>query len=160
MTFTGNLFIKSLPSSYTSASLSTLFSPYGSIVSALVVKDPQTQRSKEFGFVSFRTPEEARSALEGIDGRMVDGRKVTVRLHEPKRVREGRLSGGSASASGKDGMDVNVIEKGVRELQVRSLHFFVTINSELTKREENLADLDNILVDSLSGSHNSCQVGS
>ena len=112
MTFTGNLFIKSLPSSYTSASLSTLFSPYGSIVSALVVTDPQTQRSKEFGFVSFKTPEEARSALEGIDGRVIDGRKVTVRLHEPKRVREGRLSGGSV----KDGMDV--VEKGVRELKV------------------------------------------
>ncbi|GAA5849955.1 hypothetical protein JCM5353_001672 [Sporobolomyces roseus] len=105
-----NLFIKSLPSTYTSSSLSTLFSPYGSIVSALVVTDPQTQRSKEFGFVSFRTSEEARNALEGIDGRLVEGRKVTVRLHEPKRVREGRLSGG-----------IEGLTEGIKELKTSTI---------------------------------------
>ncbi|GAA6064410.1 hypothetical protein JCM10212_001234 [Sporobolomyces blumeae] len=99
----GNLFIKSLPPSLTSSSLRSLFAPFGTIVSARVMTDPVTGQSKEFGFVSFTTADEARNALNEMDGKRIEARYVTVRVHEPKKVRQGRLSG----ATGQNGTRVS-----------------------------------------------------
>lgn len=92
----GNLFIKSLDPSLTSQDLYAAFAPYGQIVSARVMRNDQTGVSKEFGFVSFTTPAEASAALIGMDGAKLvgvegRGKHIVVRLHEPKKFREGRL---------------------------------------------------------------------
>ncbi|GAA5901727.1 hypothetical protein JCM6882_006051 [Rhodosporidiobolus microsporus] len=111
-----NLFIKSLPSTLLSPHLHALFSPYGQIVSARVMSDPSTGRSKEFGFVSFTTPSAAENARRAVDGQWVavvgeeegevrmgeeargrdEARRVTVRVHERKEVRQARASGTTA----------------------------------------------------------------
>ncbi|KAL8279783.1 hypothetical protein RQP46_007878 [Phenoliferia psychrophenolica] len=91
-----NLFIKSIDPSVTSQDLFEAFKSFGKIVSARVMRNDATGQSKEFGFVSFTTPIEAHAALRGMDGQMVvgstgEGKPVVVRLHEPKKFREGRL---------------------------------------------------------------------
>ncbi|GAA5834734.1 hypothetical protein JCM11251_003648 [Rhodosporidiobolus azoricus] len=112
-----NLFIKSLPAALLSPHLHALFSPYGQIVSARVMTDPTTSRSKEFGFVSFTTPSAAEEARKGVDGSWVavgeegnllkgeecrgvkGAKRVTVRVHEKKEVRQARASAGGLEES-------------------------------------------------------------
>lgn len=86
-----NLFIKSLDPTITSQDLHNLFAPFGSIVSARVMRDDATNQSREFGFVSYRIPEEAHAALVEMDGKRLGSRNIVVRLHEPKKVREERI---------------------------------------------------------------------
>ncbi|GAA6022413.1 hypothetical protein JCM11491_001583 [Sporobolomyces phaffii] len=87
-----NLFVKSLDPSLSSEYLRDLFSPYGDIVSARVMVDSASLRSKEFGFVSFKRAEQADAARRAMDGKLVGTRHITVRPHEPKRLREARTS--------------------------------------------------------------------
>ncbi|GAA6047071.1 hypothetical protein JCM3770_004182 [Rhodotorula araucariae] len=92
-----NLFIKSLEPSITTADLRALFAPFGQITSARVMTDPAaSHRSKEFGFVSFADEGMARVALREMDARSVRGRRITVRVHEPKGVRARLSAGGTA----------------------------------------------------------------
>ncbi|GAA5943127.1 uncharacterized protein JCM15063_005210 [Sporobolomyces koalae] len=87
-----NLFIKSLDPSLSSHDLHDLFAVYGNIVSARVMTDQLTSRSKEFGFVSFEQPEQAQRALAEMDGKRIGTKIITVRLHEPRELRSRRMS--------------------------------------------------------------------
>ncbi|GAA5843235.1 hypothetical protein JCM3766R1_006632 [Sporobolomyces carnicolor] len=113
-----NLFVKSLDPSMSSQDLRNLFTPYGQIVSARVMTDPITTLSKEFGFVSFKEAGQASLAISEMDGRLVGRKHLTVRLHEPKKLRESRLSTGGATSSAQDGGDRGVegLERGVSRL--------------------------------------------
>ncbi|KAI8369458.1 uncharacterized protein BYT42DRAFT_648134 [Radiomyces spectabilis] len=93
-----NLYVKHVDSSTTSAQLFNLFEPYGRIISARVMEDTTTGRSKGFGFVSFSHPVEAASALidmhrrnERRESSLQDKKSsratVIVRFHEPKVAR-------------------------------------------------------------------------
>ena len=105
-----------------SQDLRNLFTPYGQIVSARVMTDPITTLSKEFGFVSFKEAGQASLAISEMDGRLVGRKHLTVRLHEPKKLRESRLSTGGATSSAQDGGDRGVegLERGVSRLSVSS----------------------------------------
>lgn len=59
--------------------LRTAFEPYGNVLSARVVLDRETQRSRGFGFVEMED-DEAEAAIRGLNGQMIDGR--TVRVNE------------------------------------------------------------------------------
>lgn len=63
--------------------------------------DSTTLRSKEFGFVSFKEAGQADSARREMDGKLVGSKFVTVRLHEPKKLRETRLGRGGGSSEGQ-----------------------------------------------------------
>ncbi|KAK2646878.1 hypothetical protein Ddye_022073 [Dipteronia dyeriana] len=63
------LFVSRLSSYTTNQELKTLFSPFGLVTQARLVKDPKTQRPKGFGFVSFQSEDEAQKALEAMNGR-------------------------------------------------------------------------------------------
>ncbi|BGP31618.1 hypothetical protein JCM10296v2_003390 [Rhodotorula toruloides] len=106
-----NLFIKNLDPSLPASSLHALFSPFGALSSTSLALDPLTQRSKGFGFVSFEKVEDARRALEGVDGMQVGGRRVTVRVHERREVRRERLEREFAAKEKAGG------GKGVEEVQ-------------------------------------------
>ncbi|KAI5476682.1 polyadenylate-binding protein [Pseudohyphozyma bogoriensis] len=88
-----NLFIKSLDPSLTTLDLRNLFADFGTVTSARVMMDEPNGRSKEFGFVSFSKPEEATAAMAAVDGMSLGpkGKRVVVRIHEPKARREERL---------------------------------------------------------------------
>ncbi|XVF68711.1 hypothetical protein PTKIN_Ptkin11bG0023400 [Pterospermum kingtungense] len=56
----------------------TLFSQFGVVKEAKLIRDPKTQRSKGFGFVTFETESEAQKAMKAMTGRFVRGRMMFV----------------------------------------------------------------------------------
>lgn len=85
-----NLFCKNLCPSIDSSDLYEIFKPFGRIVSARVMRDGG--KSREFGFVSFTSPEDAAQALHAINGQRIGSKVIMVRLHEPKKMRQEKLS--------------------------------------------------------------------
>ncbi len=81
------LFVGSLPWAVDSAQLEQLFSQFGKVLSAQVLKDRETGRSRGFGFVEMSTPEEAQKAVEALNGSDMEGRKIVVNIARPREER-------------------------------------------------------------------------
>jgi len=81
------LFVGSLPWSVDDAKLAELFAQAGNVVSAQVVKDRETGRSRGFGFVEMSTDEEAQNAVKNLNGLDVEGRKIVVNIARPREDR-------------------------------------------------------------------------
>ncbi|CAL9247488.1 unnamed protein product [Arabidopsis halleri] len=64
----------------TDQSLRQLFSPFGQIKEARLIRDSETQRPKGFGFITFESEDDARKALKSLDGKIVDGRLIFVEV--------------------------------------------------------------------------------
>ena len=65
------------------------FAQFGTVVSANIVTDRDTGRSRGFGFVEMTTEEEARAAESGMNGRELDGRSLKVNESRPRENRSG-----------------------------------------------------------------------
>ncbi len=91
------LYVGNLPYSVNDASLLQNFSEYGTVQSAKVMMDRDTGRSKGFGFVEMSSDAEAQSAIDGLNGRSVDGRSITVNVARPKEERPSGFGGGYRS---------------------------------------------------------------
>ncbi|CAN6849322.1 unnamed protein product [Brassica oleracea] len=76
--FATQLFVSRLSGYTTDQSLRQLFSPFGQIREARLIKDSQTQRPKGFGFVTFESEDDAQKAMKALDGKIVDGRLIFV----------------------------------------------------------------------------------
>ena len=63
------------------------FSAAGNVVSANIITDRETGRSRGFGFVEMSTPEEAQKAIEMFDGKELDGRRLSVNEARPRPER-------------------------------------------------------------------------
>lgn len=87
------LFVGGLPYSTTSDELNQLFAEHGTIVSATVITDRDTGRSKGFGFVEFSSDDEAKKALEALNNSEVGGRRIIVNEARPQQPREPREGG-------------------------------------------------------------------
>lgn len=81
------LFVGSLPWEVDDAQLAQIFSQAGNVVSAQVVKDRNTGRSRGFGFVEMSTEEEAQAAVNNLNGSDVEGRKIVVNIARPREDR-------------------------------------------------------------------------
>ncbi len=70
----------------TEETLTELFSEYGEVISAKVIIDKYSGRSKGFGFVEMASEEEATAAIEALNGKEVNGRelKVNEALDKPR----------------------------------------------------------------------------
>jgi RNA recognition motif-containing protein len=79
------LYVGNLPYSITSEKLEELFAEFGTIVSAVVISDKFTRRSKGFGFVEFEAPEAAQAAIEAMHEKEIEGRQLVVNVARPKR---------------------------------------------------------------------------
>lgn len=84
------LFVAQLPWSITDGQLADMFRPFGVVVSAQVIIDRVTERSKGFGFVEMGTMEEAQTAITGTNGTDCLGRKLVVNEAREKTPRERR----------------------------------------------------------------------
>ena len=67
--------------------LKQIFSAHGTVVSANIVIDKFSQRSKGFAFVEFETEEEAGAAMQALDGSEQDGRNIAVKEALPRPER-------------------------------------------------------------------------
>lgn len=81
---TNKIYVGNLAYKINDEELKTMFSPYGSVLSAQVIVDRDTQRSKGFGFVEMETAESAEKAIKELNGSEIQGRALTVNLARPK----------------------------------------------------------------------------
>ena len=82
------IFIGNLSYNVTEGDLRQTFESFGQVVSATVIKDEQSGRSKGFGFVEMPIQAEAQSAIAALNGKAFKGRTITVneaRLHADNR---------------------------------------------------------------------------
>jgi hypothetical protein len=93
------LYVGNLPYSVTELDLRDLFSGLGTVTDAKIVTDRETGRPRGFGFVEMSTEDEARKAIEELNGRDVQGRQVAVKEAEER----GRGGGGGRSFGGGGG---------------------------------------------------------
>jgi RNA recognition motif-containing protein len=95
------LYVGGLSYQTTDDTLGAGFAPAGTVVSAIVIKDKFSGRSKGFGFVEMSTDEEAQKAIEMFDGKDFDGRNVTVNEAKPMTDRPPRRDfGGDRNGGG------------------------------------------------------------
>ncbi len=78
------IFVGSLPYSTTDQELEELFAKFGKVVSASIVMDRETNRSRGFGFVEMENDDEGQKAIEELSDSELDGRKLTVNKARPK----------------------------------------------------------------------------
>lgn len=79
------LFVGSLPWSASDEDLQTAFAAHGNVLSAKVVTDKETRRSRGFGFVEFETESEANAAIQALNGSELKGRNIIVSEAKPKK---------------------------------------------------------------------------
>lgn len=80
-----NIYVGNLPFRSTSDDLERLFSEHGQVDSAAVIMDRDTGRSRGFGFVEMGNDDEARVAIQELDGADFDGRRLRVNEAQPRR---------------------------------------------------------------------------
>ena len=99
------LYVGNLSRTTTNESLTQAFEQYGPVASATVLKDRDTGESRGFGFVEFESDDHARAAIEGHDGKDLDGRAIRVSEARPNPDRDNRRSfgGGGGGRSGGGG---------------------------------------------------------
>mgnify|MGYP001562038822 CR=1 FL=1 len=84
------LFIAGFPYALTEQELSDAFSKAGTVVSAKIINDKETGKSRGFGFVEMSTDEEAEAAIQMWNGQDLNGRRVTVNEAHPMESRPPR----------------------------------------------------------------------
>lgn len=88
------LYVGNLSYSTTQEALESAFSEFGRVDEVAIVMDRETGRPRGFAFVSMNNDQEARAAIDGVNGREIDGRTVTVNEARPKAERSGGRGGG------------------------------------------------------------------
>ena len=95
-----NIYVGNLPYSTTNDELKDVFSVYGEVASARIVNDRETGRSKGFGFVEMNNDEQAKAAIEALNGQEIGGRKSVVNEARPREERPRREGGFGGRSSG------------------------------------------------------------
>jgi RNA recognition motif-containing protein len=91
------LFVGGLAWATTDDSLKQLFSQAGNVVSANVITDRMTGKSRGFGFVEMADEKDAAAAIKQYNGYELDGRKIIVNEAKPREEGAGRPGGGNFS---------------------------------------------------------------
>ena len=91
------LFVGSLAYSINDEELGKLFAEAGTVVSAKVIMNRDTDQSKGFGFVEMSTDEEAQTAIKKLNGNEVAGRRLIVNVAKPMGERDSRPAFNSRS---------------------------------------------------------------
>ncbi len=78
------LFVGSLPWSVDDQKLQEAFEEHGEVVSAKVITDRETGRSRGFGFVEMATEDSANSAISALNNSDFGGRNIVVNVAKPR----------------------------------------------------------------------------
>ncbi len=95
-----NIYVGNLAYSVTDAELKSAFEPYGQVVSAEVIIDKRTRRSRGYGFVRMASKAQGSAAIQALDGRELQGRPLRVDESKPDG-QEKRLPGGRGGRSSR-----------------------------------------------------------
>lgn len=80
------IFVGSLPWSINDKSLEELFAKFGAVISAKVILDRESGRSKGYGFVEM-SDEDAKKAIAALNGSELQGRTIVVNEAKPREDR-------------------------------------------------------------------------
>ena len=94
------IYVGGLAYSTTEAELEEYFAQYGTVKSASIIMDRETNRSKGFGFVEMSTPEEADAAIDALNNQEFAGRRLTVNKARPQTDRRSGGGGGGGNGGG------------------------------------------------------------
>jgi RNA recognition motif-containing protein len=103
---TMNIYVGNLSWSMTDEDLSTLFTEYGTVSSAKILKDKMNGRSKGFGFVEMEDDEAAKAAIAALNEVEIQGRKLIVNESQPRAEGDDykkRSGGGGYGGGGNRG---------------------------------------------------------
>ena len=89
-----NLYVGNLSFDLGEKQIEELFTPFGEVVSVNLITDRNTGRPRGFGFVEMGQAEDAKKAIEALDGKEIEGRNMTVNIAKPKTENSGRGNGG------------------------------------------------------------------
>ncbi len=98
-----NIYVGNLSWSMTDEDLSSLFTQFGTVTSAKILKDKMNGRSKGFGFVEMEDEEAAKAAIAGLNESEVQGRKLIVNESQPRQEGEGGYKKRSFGSGGGGG---------------------------------------------------------
>jgi len=85
-----DIYVGNLPYDVSEDFLIDLFSSYGKVAKANIVKDKETRRSKGFGFVTMDSEDEAYKAINDLNGKEIKGRVARINPAQDKPVRSSR----------------------------------------------------------------------
>ncbi len=88
---TNKLYVGNLLYELTEDQLKELFSQAGNVVSATIIRYPDSGRSKGFGFVEMSNEEEAQKAVDTLNGQDYNGRKLIVSEARPQKPRDSNM---------------------------------------------------------------------
>ena len=97
------LYVGNLSFNTTADGVRTAFQQFGTVSDVHLVTDRETGRSRGFAFVTMGTTEEAAKAIEGMDGKTLDGRPLRVNEAEQRQARGGGGGGGGFRGGGGGG---------------------------------------------------------
>ena len=97
------LYVGNLSYDVDSSELEQLFAQHGQVVSAQIINDRDTGRSKGFGFVEMANDQEADAAIAALNGQQHNGRALTVNEARPREDRGGGGGGGFGGRGGGGG---------------------------------------------------------
>lgn len=89
------LYVGNLSYSVCNDSLHEQFANFGHVSSAKVMMDRESGRSKGFAFVEMGSGDEAQAAIQGLHGKQIDGRALTVNVARPMEPRGDGFAGGA-----------------------------------------------------------------
>lgn len=95
-----NIYVGNLAQEVTEEELRQAFQSFGQVTSVNIIKDKFTGLSRGFGFVEMPNNEEAKAALQGVNGKEIGGKNITVNEARPKTDRKG---GGGGFRGGHGG---------------------------------------------------------
>ena len=88
------LYVGNLSFNTSEAELRDAFGAFGNLTDVFIAMDRETGRPRGFAFVTFSTPEEAKAAIDKLNGADLGGRKLTVNEAKPKESMGGGACGG------------------------------------------------------------------
>lgn len=93
-----NIYVGNFPYAVSEEDLRQAFQAFGNVTTVSVIKDKFSGQSKGFGFVEMPDQAQAQAAIEGLNGKELQGRALTVNEARPKESRpSGQRSGGQQS---------------------------------------------------------------
>jgi cold-inducible RNA-binding protein len=96
------LYVGNLTYGVTDSALEQMFAAHGTVVSAQIIMDRDTGRSKGFGFVEMKSDQEAQAAIAALNGKEIEGRALIVNEARP-RPEGGRGGGGGGGRDRRGG---------------------------------------------------------
>ena len=88
-----NIYVSNLSFNVQDEDLKEFFAPYGEVISAKVITDRETGRSRGFGFVEMSDEAASKKAIEELDGATVESRTINVSVAKPKEKKSSGYDG-------------------------------------------------------------------